>query len=74
MKSIFALLCLLLFTRPSADTVLTRFKTPAGCTQVKPQPGSFGEWLQSLPLKPAGTHTLLTTAMWPPPIHTPRRL
>lgn len=59
MKSLIALLCLLLFdVNPSHDTVLTRFNTPVGYTQVKPQTGSFGEWLQLLPLKPAGTHTL----------------
>jgi hypothetical protein len=39
------------------DNVLTRFKTPAGYNEVKPLPGSFGEWLQTLPLKPAGTPT-----------------
>lgn len=43
---------------PPADNVLTRFKTPAGYNQIKPEPGSFGEWLQQLPLKPVGTHTL----------------
>jgi hypothetical protein len=41
----------------SPDTVLTRFKAPEGYTQVKPEAGSFGAWLQVLPLKPAGTHT-----------------
>lgn len=59
MKYLITLLCLLVFgAKPSADNVLTRFKTPSGYTHVKPRPGSFGEWLQALPLKPAGTHTL----------------
>lgn len=59
MKYLLAIFCLLLFTgKPLPDTVLTRFKIPQGYMQVKPQPDSFGEWLQSLPLKPAGTHTL----------------
>jgi hypothetical protein len=39
------------------DTVLTRFSCPAGYRQVNPSPGSFGAYLQSLPLMPAGTHT-----------------
>ena len=41
----------------STDTVITRFKVPAGYQQVKAQPGSFACYLQQLPLKPAGTHT-----------------
>src|ERR1700744_998370 len=59
MKHLIALACLLfVFANPSADTVLKRFKPPAGYAQVKTEPGSFAEWLQNLPLKPAGTHTL----------------
>jgi hypothetical protein len=42
---------------PSPETILTRFKTPNGFTRQKPAAGSFGEWLQSLPLKPIGTST-----------------
>jgi hypothetical protein len=42
-----------------ADNVLTRFKTLPGYRQQPVAAGSFGEWLQNLPLKPAGTHTLL---------------
>ncbi len=41
-----------------ADNVLTRFKTPDGFHQASVQPGSFAAYLQSLPLKPTGTHTL----------------
>jgi hypothetical protein len=50
------ILCLLSSFNPP-DNVLTRFPTPAGYTQQKITPGSFAEWLQKLPLKPAGTHT-----------------
>jgi Domain of unknown function (4846) len=58
MKSILAILslCLLSSFNP-ADNVLTRFPTPAGYMQQKATPGSFAEWLQKLPLEPAGTHT-----------------
>lgn len=41
------------------NNVLTRFKIPAGYTQQSGTTGSFGAWLQNLPLKPTGTHTLL---------------
>jgi hypothetical protein len=59
MKNLLAIFFLLIFgINHPPDTVLTRFKAPVGYTQVKPPAGSFGEWLQSLPLKPAGTHTL----------------
>src|ERR1700761_6239443 len=43
---------------PLPDNVKTRFAIPAGYQQLKVAPGSFEEWLQNLPLKPAGTHTL----------------
>jgi hypothetical protein len=58
MKNIllFASICLFpAFNAP--DNVLTRFKTPEGYTQQKVEPNSFAAWLQSLPLKPSGTHT-----------------
>jgi len=58
MKSIFAIVLLFLISAaPVSDNVLTRFKTPAGYTQQKIEPGSFAEWLQNLPLKPVGTQT-----------------
>jgi hypothetical protein len=41
----------------STDTITTRFKIPTGYQQVKAEPGSFAAYLQSLPLKPAGTQT-----------------
>ncbi len=39
------------------DTVLTRFSPPEGYRQVAVTPGSFGAYLQSLPLMPPGAHT-----------------
>ncbi|WCT12900.1 DUF4846 domain-containing protein [Mucilaginibacter jinjuensis] len=53
---ILAVVCIS-FTKP-AETVTTRFHTPAGYQQITTSPGSFGAWLQQLSLKPAGTHTL----------------
>ena len=55
MKYLFALLLLLLY-RP-ADNVTNRFPVPSGYTRQKNKPGSFGEWLQKVPLKPAATPT-----------------
>lgn len=43
------------------DTVKSRFQVPAGYQRVAVAPGSFGAYLQNLPLKPAGTHTLIYT-------------
>src|SRR3569833_1070313 len=59
MKTLTISICLLLIAlvNPS-DNVLTRFKIPTGFHQVNVQPGSFGAFLQSLPLKPSGAHTL----------------
>jgi len=58
MKFILAALSLCIFsTFIPTDNVITRFKVPDGYTQKKVVSGSFGEWLQKLPLKPAGTHT-----------------
>jgi hypothetical protein len=59
-----ALICIALliccgFT--STDTVITRFKLPAGYEHEKVEPGSFGAYLQSLPLKPIGSKTLIYT-------------
>src|SRR5258708_3403487 len=66
MKSILAILSLFLLSsfRPP-DNVITRFPAPAGYKQQKAAPGSFAEWLQNLPLKPAGTHTLTYTGAIP---------
>ena len=62
MKSILAILSLFLLSSfNSPDNVLIRFPTPAGYTQQKVAPGSFAEWLQKLPLKPSGSHTLTYT-------------
>ncbi len=58
MKNIVAIFFLLIYSvTPAPDTVLTRFKTPAGFTQQKVEPNSFAEWLQNLSLKPVGTQT-----------------
>lgn len=57
MKSISIILLLLFSGFISTDTVTTRFNTPAGYHQVQVQAGSFADWLQNLPLKPAGTQT-----------------
>lgn len=56
---IIAVILFLLIYNPALppDNVLTRFKTPEGYHQVPVEPNSFGEWLQNLPLKPAGTQT-----------------
>lgn len=52
----FSLLLILFFTGTAKpDNVVSRFKIPAGFQQVKISSGSFGAWLQALPLKPAGT-------------------
>lgn len=52
--------CLLLFLNINItppDNVIKRFAVPAGYRRIIPSPGSFGAWLQALPLKPAGTQT-----------------
>lgn len=51
------ILSLLITARPNADNVTGRFKMPSGFSQVAVAPGSFGAWLQALPLKPTGTKT-----------------
>ncbi len=37
--------------REIKDRIKTRINTPPGYERVKPEPGSFGRWLQRLPLK-----------------------
>lgn len=51
------LLALLVITPPNADSVISRFSVPASYTRQKNQPGSFGAWLQKVPLKPRGSAT-----------------
>ena len=58
MKGLFAVLLLLIAGAPGADDVVTRFNAPEGYHQCAVQPGSFAEYLQDLPLKPVGAHTL----------------
>lgn len=43
------------FINPDGTSVSDRFIIPAGYTRVACEPGSFGEFLQNLPLKPDGT-------------------
>ncbi|SDF62513.1 protein of unknown function (4846) [Mucilaginibacter pineti] len=58
MKGLLVLiLAMLTITPAKTDNVLARFKTPEGFQQMAAAPGSFGAWLQALPLKPAGTKT-----------------
>src|SRR5579872_3143664 len=59
MKITMLLTIFLLFASFAApDNVLTRFRAPDGFHQASVPPGSFAAYLQGLPLKPAGTHTL----------------
>ena len=55
MKAFVLLLSLFFMGIAKPDHVSSRFKAPAGFQQVTASPGSFGTWLQALPLKPAGT-------------------
>lgn len=58
MKSFLTLTLVLLFNVSFApDTVVSRFKTPAGYTRQSVATDSFAEYLQKLPLKPIGTKT-----------------
>ncbi|WP_184545142.1 DUF4846 domain-containing protein [Mucilaginibacter sp. FT3.2] len=56
------LLMLMMFAATSSpvktDNVLTRFKAPAGYKQSPVIPGSFGAWIQALPLKTNGSQCL----------------
>ncbi|MDO7853501.1 DUF4846 domain-containing protein [Hymenobacter convexus] len=46
--------------RPDAAQALAaRFAVPGGCRRVAVAPGSWGEWLRYLPLKPMGTKARL---------------
>jgi hypothetical protein len=56
MKHLIVLILFACIGFTSADKVSTRFKIPAGYQQVAVTPGSFGAYLQNLPLLPAGTH------------------
>ena len=55
MKNLLLLLTLFFIGTAKPDNVVSRFKIPAGFQQVTTSSGSFGAWLQALPLKPAGT-------------------
>ncbi|XHR95158.1 DUF4846 domain-containing protein [Mucilaginibacter sp. UC70_90] len=51
------LLLLLNINIAPPDNVIKRFAVPEGYQRITASPGSFGAWLQALPLKPAGTPT-----------------
>lgn len=55
MKAFILLLTFLLIPIIKPDNVTNRFKIPAGFQQGTASSGSFGAWLQALPLKPVGT-------------------
>ncbi|QHS55542.1 DUF4846 domain-containing protein [Mucilaginibacter sp. 14171R-50] len=57
MKNILSLVLLIATMAFAPDNVRTRFKPSAGYNHVAVAPGSFGAYLQTLRLKPAGTHT-----------------
>jgi hypothetical protein len=58
MKRLLTFLLLLMLTAfVPADTVINRFAPLAGYKRISTVPGSFGAYLQSLQLKPAGTQT-----------------
>jgi hypothetical protein len=57
MKGILIFILLISSSLSPADNGATRFKAPAGYRQVAVAPGSFGAYLQNLPLKPPGTQT-----------------
>ncbi|WP_158825233.1 DUF4846 domain-containing protein [Mucilaginibacter lacusdianchii] len=58
MKTNLTLLITLLLTAfTKKETVISRFQTPLNYQHLTTTSGSFGNWLQNLPLKPAGTHT-----------------
>jgi len=60
MKSLFLSVLIMVITGTGIkpDNAATRFKTPDGYRQIAVAPGSFGAWLQAVPLKPAGTKCL----------------
>lgn len=59
MKVFLMLIASMLMAGPvKTDNVVTRFKIPAGYRQSPVIPGSFGAWLQALPLKPYGSQCL----------------
>ncbi|MES2130853.1 MAG: DUF4846 domain-containing protein [Bacteroidota bacterium] len=62
LAAVIGLICIAAFRKqtiillnPSGTTVSTRFLVPAGFTRIVSVSGSFGEYLQNIPLKPNGT-------------------
>jgi hypothetical protein len=58
MKNLIAIALILTSVFAFNAGVTDRFKTNSGFKRVQPAAGSFGAWLQNLPLKPAGTHAV----------------
>lgn len=57
MKALITCLVFAVVSVLPADNVNNRFAAPAGFKKIASPQGSFGAYLQSLALKPAGTHT-----------------
>ncbi len=54
-----------------ADTLASRIAPPPGFARIETPPGSWGEWLHSLPLKPVGAPVLTYTGAqkWRQDVH-----
>jgi hypothetical protein len=46
---------------PAEELLVERIDAPDGFRRIAVEPGSFGDWLRHLPLKPAGSKVLLHT-------------
>ncbi len=57
MKILAAIAFTLLTLNITADDVTKRFNAPQGYERITPVQKTFGDYLQSLPLKPVGSHT-----------------
>lgn len=55
----------------NGDTLASRIAPPPGFTRIEQPPGSWGEWLRGLPLKPAGSPVLTYTGTpkWRQDVH-----
>lgn len=56
---------------PAPNTLATRIAPPLGFTRVETAPGSWGEWLRGVPLKPEGAPVLTYTGApkWRQDVH-----
>lgn len=57
--------------QPTSDTLSDRIAPPPGFERIPVEPGSWGEWLRGLHLKPAGSAVLLYTGApkWRQDVH-----